>query len=156
MKQNILKKIFVIAVAAAVIIPGASALAKMGMGFGYHHGGSNYGVDLTDEQKEQIAGIQETFYNNTSDIRQALKEKNLELRLILTKENIDAKKAKAVQKEISVLQGKFAEKRVDYMIKLKKIAPEINMGYGHKMGGKGYHGGGGFHGGGFKGNCGSW
>ena len=61
--------------------------------------------------------------------------KELELRSELYKENPDVPKAKVLQKEISKLESELDQKRIDHMIKIRKLNP--NAARGCMMGG--YH-----------------
>ena len=51
----------------------------------------------------------------------------------LCKDNPDTSKAGALQKEISILESKLDQERVDHMIKIIKLSP--NAGRGFVMGG---------------------
>lgn len=99
---------------------------------------------ITDEQREAIDNLEEEFYADTSKLRNELFGKTDELEILLRSSDPDPAKAKAIQKEISELKAKLAEKRIDFELKARKIAPEyIGRGYGrHMLGGRGQHMGG--------------
>jgi Spy/CpxP family protein refolding chaperone len=112
-----------------------------GPGYGYRN-------DLTEEQLKAIDEERTAFMKNTDGLRQELYSKELELRSELAKENPDAGKAAAIQKEISKLEEQFDQQRIDHMIKMKKIDPQAGAG---AMRGKGWHRGPGSRGGGMMG-----
>lgn len=101
---------------------------------GYSQG---YTGSLSAEELEKLNKDQAAFYKDTEDIRRALYQKNLELRVELAKETPDAKKASALQGEISALRGELDQKRIAYQLK----AGDSGLGYN-----RGYHGRGGGYG----------
>jgi hypothetical protein len=142
------KKLMIGLTVAAVIGIGTYAFGHMGGGYGYMHGGSgmmhqgyygepgyDYRTNLKDEDIKALEEERLAFLTATDRIRQNLYSKELELRSELYKENPDAAKAGTLQKEISELQSELDQKRVDHMIKMRKLSP--NDGRGFMMGG--YH-----------------
>lgn len=148
---NMRKVITVIAVVALVGL-GATAFADWSgggwhRGPGYHHRGwgggpgSGYGSmtdDLSDEEIKVFEKERQAFFKETEPLRQDLYSKELELRSELAKENPDAKKAAGIQKEISNLETQLDQKRVDHMIKMRKINQNAGRGYMMGRGGMGY------------------
>lgn len=141
------KSIIIVAVIATVGFV-ASAFAGWGAGGyghrggGWHHmgwGGSGdgygYNHNLTDEQKKALDQERQAFLNASDSIRQDLSAKNLELRSELAKDNPDAQKAAALQKEISKLESDLDQKQLDFMLNARKVAPDAGRGY--MMGGRG-------------------
>ena len=143
------KLILGLTIAVAIGI-GTYAFGHMGGGYGNYdrmHGGSGmhqgyYGEqdydDRADLKNEDIRALEEersAFLKATDSIRQNLYSKELELRSELYKENPDVSKAGALQKEISELESELDQKRIDHMIKIRKLSP--NAGRGFMMGG--YH-----------------
>ena len=118
-------------------------------GSGWHHGGwngpgyDNMMRDLSDDEIEKLEKERETFYRATEDLRQDVYTKELALKSELSKENPDTQKAAKLQKEISGLEAKIDQKRIDHLIKMKKINPNAGrmftgrggMGYGPSNGG---------------------
>ena len=81
----------------------------------------------------------------------------MELRTELARENPDARKAVALQKEISALEADLDEKRIEHRLKMQKITPDGGRGFMMGRGGKGYgpgYGRGGGQGGYGPGACG--
>jgi Spy/CpxP family protein refolding chaperone len=135
---------------AAVIGIGTYAFGHMGGGDGYygrmhdgpsmHQGyygesGNDYRSNLKDEDIKALEEERSAFLKDTEEMRRSLYSKELELRSELIKNNPDASKAGALQKEISELESKLDRKRIDHMIKMRKLNP--NAGSGFMMGG--YH-----------------
>ena len=144
------KKLIAGLTVAAVIGIGTYAFGHMGGGYGYNgrmHGGAgmyqgyyggsgnDYGTDLKDEDIKALEKERSAFLKATESIRRNLYSKELELRGELFKEKPDASKAGALQKEISELESKLNQKRVDHKIKMRKLSP--NDGRGMMLGG--YH-----------------
>jgi len=85
---------------------------------------------LTDEQQEQIEKLQKKFREDNADIIKELMIKRFDLKTILSSDKPDADKAKALQKEISELNSKLDQKRIELHLELMKIAPDANPGKG--------------------------
>lgn len=143
------KLIIGLTIAVAVGI-GTYAFGHMGGGYGNYgwmHGGpgmhqgyygeprNDYRADLNDEDIKALDEERASFLEATDSIRQYLYSKELELRSELYKKSPDVSKAGALQKEISELESELDQKRIDHMIKIRKLNP--NAGRGFMMGG--YH-----------------
>ncbi len=154
---GIMKKgILVIFAIAAVVALSVTAYAGRGM-MGYGSGGGEcpgvrgggYGAgsgymmgNLSEDDAKKINDERDTFFKATEELRQDIYAKELELNSELAKKNIDAGKAANIQKEISELESKFDQKRLDHMIKMKKLNPNLARGLGMRGGmGGGYQGG---------------
>jgi Spy/CpxP family protein refolding chaperone len=85
---------------------------------------------LTEKQRTQLDELNERFLEETAEFREALSSKSKELETTLTSEKPDEKKAKALQKEISDLQTKLAEKRLNFRLETAKIIPDSSLGRG--------------------------
>jgi Spy/CpxP family protein refolding chaperone len=114
---------------------------------GWHHqGGYGPGYDdqLTKEEYSQFDQKREAFFKETQELRSNLFEKERELQNELAKDEPDASKASRLQKEISELQAQFDQKRIDHMIEMRKLNPNIGRGYmqGGPMMGYGSYGSG--------------
>lgn len=126
----------------------------MGPGYGMHrgwgqgpmgYGGQAYPGDLSDEDIARLDKERRSFFDATSDLREKLYQKELELRSELAKPEPDAKKAAGLQKEISNLKGQLDQKRLDQQIKMRKDFPRfgyMGQGYGPRGMGRGMYGGG--------------
>lgn len=133
-------------VLAAVLLLGVVAVPAMAHGpFGrggsdmYGWGGGSgycpsYGGaydSLTTEQREQLNVLQKKFYDETAQLRKDLWNKRNELRNLLDETNPDVEKAKTVQNEISNIRTNLSEKRVEFEIEKRKIAPDVRFGRGY-------------------------
>ena len=132
---------------------------QMGPGYGMHrgwgqgpmgYGGQGYQGDLSDEDIAKLDQERQAFFEATSDLREDLYQKELELRSELAKAEPDAKRAAGIQKEISNLESQLDQKRLEHRIKMRKDLPRSGFrgdGYGPRGGGMGrgmYGGGGGY------------
>jgi Spy/CpxP family protein refolding chaperone len=132
----------------------------MGSGYGMHrgwadgprgYGGPGYQSDLSEEDITRLDKERQAFFEATSELREELYQKELELRSELAKPEPDAKKAAGLQKEISNLEGQLNLKRLDQQIKMRKDFPRFgNRGSGGMGMGRGMYGGGYGRGGGCR------
>ena len=140
-----IRNILIILVVVAVAGIGVNAFAHGQRGYGHHGwgdkgpgwhhrgwGGPGYGHmmgDLSENEIKKMDELRSAFFNETEELRQDIYAKELELRSELAKENPDAKKAANLQKEISELESKLDQKRVDHMVQMRKIYPEAGRGF---------------------------
>lgn len=154
-----IKRLMVLTVLAFTGI-GTYAFADWGMGPGmmgerghhgpgWHHGGwnnSGYGHmagNLSDDELVQMNKKRSEFIEATENLRQDLYAKQLELISELAKNNPDFKRTSNLQNDISDLQARLDQKRIDHMIEMRKINPGTGrefmvrggMGYGPGSGG---------------------
>lgn len=115
-----------------------------GWGMGQWGGGPQYGAasneNLTDEQRTKLDALYKKFHDETAQARNQMLTKKGELRTLLSLPNADAAKAKALQKEISDLQAKMAQERINLALEERKINPEARFGgggFGGRMKGHG-------------------
>jgi hypothetical protein len=121
---------------------GVNAYADSGMGYGrhgwghhvpgWHHGGygfsgSGYMGNLTEEDIRKLQEERTAFFAATRDLRMAIFQKRLELGSEIAKKEPDTQKAANLQKELSDLKAQMEQKRLDHILKIKKISPEIVM-----------------------------
>jgi len=162
-------KIFIVLAIVAVFAIAATSFAGWGRGhggYGYHmgpgygmhrgwgqgprgYGGQGSQSDLSEEEFAKLDEERRAFFEATSDLREKLYQKELELRSELAKPEPDAKKAAGLQKEISSLESEFDQKRLDHRIKMRKDFPRSGTGgYGYgprgRGMGRGMYGGGGY------------
>ena len=126
--------------------------------------GKGYG-NLTEDQHEKLEKLNRKFYEETAQIRNKIWSKSEELNTLLNSSNLDAEKAKALQKEISELRSKLDQARINFKLEAGKINPDARFGekygrgrhmggghmmdFGGDMGGYGQHMGYGRHMGGY-------
>ncbi len=152
-----LRNLMIVIGAVAVLGMAVNVFAHGGMGWGagwghrggqgwHHQGGygSGPGDGLSQEQLAQIDEQREAFFKETEDIRTALYEKQGDLQDELANTEPDAAMASLLQKEISDLQARVDQMRIDHMIEMRKLNPDAGRGYmgqGPKQG-RGANGGG--------------
>jgi zinc resistance-associated protein len=130
--------------------PGWGRGQHMGWGGGPGQGScGDYGPgagNLTEEQRTQLDTLNKKFHDETAQLRNEMWTKSRELSAILNSPNPDADKARALQKEITGLRSQLAEKRLDFELEERKVAPDARFGSGYGRGsGKGYGRGYGHH-----------
>jgi len=158
--RNVTSKLLVVLTVFAVVGFGVYAFADGGSGYGQHRGGwdhhgpgwrqggsgcPGYGGymmgDLSDEEIQKMDQQRKAFYNANKDSKQNIYQKRLELESEFAKKTPDAKKAAGIQKEISDLQARIDQNRVDHIIEMKKIDPDAGRGFrgnGPMRGGSSY------------------
>ena len=158
MSKHVTSKAIMVVMILSIVGFGTYAFAGWGMGYsrsgsghhgpGWHHGGwggqgNGYMMgNLSNDEIEQLERERESFFKATENLRQDIYRMDLELRSELAKENPDTKKAGKIQKEISDLEAKVDQKRIEHMIKMKELNPNMGKGYGPGQG-RGYSRGGG-------------
>ena len=137
-----LRNVIIIIASFAAIGLGVNAFAHNGMGWGggwghhspgWHHrdeyNPEEYNNQLSKEEYKQFDQKREAFLKETQELRDNLIEKENELQNELAKDEPDASVASRLQKEISELQAQFDQKRIDHMIEMRKLNPNIGRGY---------------------------
>lgn len=105
-------------------------------GYGGGYGRGDVG-NLSEEERNQLAAERERFLEQTKDLRDQIGAKRDALADELSKDNPDSEAAAKLQNEISELKTQFDQKRLEHLLELKKINPELGSGYGHMKGGGG-------------------
>lgn len=130
MKPHYLNKLVIILTIAAILGFATNVFAQRGAGYsseGYVNQGQGQNIfgrnNLSEEQIKAIKKQRKAFFDATEDLRQLVYEKEAELMSILAKKKPDAEKAKAIQAEISDFASQIHQKRLDHIIKMKKINP---------------------------------
>ena len=95
---------------------------------GYNGGGGN----LSSEQRSNLEKLRYSFLGDTTDLRNKIWAKKSEMDNLLNSTTLDEKKIREVNKEISALKTEMGDKRLNYELESKKIAPEAGSyrGYG--------------------------
>ncbi len=128
-----------------MIIMAAGASADMGRGSGFrgqgHHGPGwhhdGYGAsgrgafsNLSEEDIGKLDEERRAFFEDTKDLRRTVYQKRLELASEMAKQNPEAARAAAIQKEISDAKAQLAQKHLDHLFRVRKINPDLGMGFG--------------------------
>ncbi len=96
--------------------------------------------DLTESQRAELDKLEQTFFDDTAKLREDVWNKSAELNNLLESANPDPKRVRGLQKEISDLRAKMAEKRINFELEARKIAPKARYGRGYGRGyGWGHH-----------------
>lgn len=91
---------------------------------GMSGGSTNYpGYDgrLSDETMSKLIDEQKAFIKATEDLRQIIYEKELYLKAELVKKSPDVNIALKFQNAISEARGKYEQKMIEHLIRMKKI-----------------------------------
>jgi len=120
---------------------GGHMMGYYGAGPGYYGRYNGGYATMNSKQQEQLADLNQKFFNETRSLREKLWSKSTELNALLSETNPNTGKIDKVQKEISDLRAKLDEKTVNHEIEVRKIAPDSwygnRYGYGPMMGGYG-------------------
>ena len=134
MKHMNMKKILVIVAVISLVGLGTTAFAGWGRGshgpMMHGRGWGAYGTErLSEEETKKLEEVKEVFFKETEELRRSIYEKELALQSEMIKENPDPKKAADVQKEISDLESRFDQKRLERRLEMQKINPYAGQGY---------------------------
>jgi len=91
-------------------------------------------ANLTEEQRSQLDKLHQKFLDETAQLRTQIVSKRAELNILLNTSSPDLEKAKALQKDISDLEAKIAQARIDSAFEARKINPDIPFGTGFSRG----------------------
>jgi len=92
--------------------------------------GSRNMRNLSEDDVRKMNEKRDAFFKSTEKLRLDIYMKELELNNELAKNESDVKKALRLQKEISDFESKFDQKRIEYMINMKKINPDLGIKFG--------------------------
>lgn len=111
-----------------------------GGGYGPCSYGGAYDEELNRDQARQLDALHDKFLDETEGIRRSLRTKSDQLDEVLDSSDPDMTEAKELQREISALSNSLDEKRLEYMVEARKIAPEVGSYRGRGREYRGYHG----------------
>lgn len=86
--------------------------------------------NLSKENLRKMNEERDAFFKSTEKLRLDIYLKEIELNNELAKEESDTEKALRLQKEISDFESKYNQKRIEYMINIKKINPDLGIQFG--------------------------
>lgn len=78
-------------------------------------------LDLTEEQRENIRVLRESFQKEITPLRSQAFEKKAEVRLLWKQIKLDPVKIKSLEREIHGLMGQLREKSTDYRLAFRNI-----------------------------------
>jgi zinc resistance-associated protein len=93
--------------------------------------------NLAESQRTELEKLEQSFFNDTAKLRDEIWSKSAELNTALNANDPDAAKVRTLQREISALKAKMSEKRVNFELEARKIAPNARYSRGY---GRGYAG----------------
>ena len=109
-----------------------------GPGYCWQDGGRVEG--LSQEQRTALDALDRKYWEETVSLRESMRSKSWELNSILDAENPNMEKARSLQREVSELKATLAQKRLEYDLEARKVAPDSSVrgygkGYGKRRGG---------------------
>jgi zinc resistance-associated protein len=135
-------------VAGSVFASGPGKKSGKGQSMGYNqqcpgYGGQNALNNLSQEQKDEFFALRQKFIDESYEFRSSKFVKQQEMRMLMETSNPDRAKLEKLSDKITKLQQQIRNKRIDFQLAAKKIAPELSMGRGFGQGhGKGFKRGG--------------
>jgi hypothetical protein len=108
-----------------------------GPGYGRMRGyyGPNGSENLSQEDAAKLEQSQEKFFDETRDLRAAIRDKQFALNDELQKADPDRAKVADLQKQLTELESKFDQKALDHQLELRKQFPQATYGRGYGRGG---------------------
>jgi Spy/CpxP family protein refolding chaperone len=113
----------------------------MGYGPGYGHMRGYYGPEgngnLSQEDAAKLQQSQDTFFDQTRELRTSIRDKQFALNDELQKPAPDRAKVADLQKQLSQLESQFDQKALNHQLELRKEFPQntFSGGYGYGRGG---------------------
>ena len=137
-QMNRIPKIILIALFSILISAihvSADQKKEHGRNPGMHRGpyggpGFDVNANLSDEEIQKLDEARTAFFEATRDLRRHIYQKRLALLSELSKENPSAEIAKALQQEISDLKAQLAQKRLDHILAIREINPDLGWRFG--------------------------
>ncbi|WP_022667758.1 Spy/CpxP family protein refolding chaperone [Desulfospira joergensenii] len=99
--------------------------------------------DLTQDQQAQLKALRQQFIDDTYEQRASMASIRNEMRMMMETSQPDRDRLLDLSAQLADLRKELGEKRIDFQLAAKTIAPELRMAMGFGMG----HGGYGRHGG---------
>ncbi|MFH2060330.1 MAG: periplasmic heavy metal sensor [Pseudomonadota bacterium] len=118
-----------------VLIAGSVFAWGPGKGHGMEYGSSSdcpgyNGQDdanlLSQEQKDQLSSLRQKFIDETYQTRAAKFAKVQEMRMLMETSDPDRTKLAQLSNEILELEKGIMDKKIDFRLEMKKIAPELS------------------------------
>lgn len=114
----------------------------MGYGPGYGHMRGYYGPNgsgnLSQEDAAKLQQSQDKFFDQTRDLRDSIRDKQIALNDELQKPEPDRAKAADLQKQLNQFESQFDQKALDHQLELRKEFPQGTFASGGGYGRGGY------------------
>lgn len=92
---------------------------------------NNPGLDnLTQEQKDSLNALHQKFVDETYEIRSAKMTAREQLRMLMATSAPDKTKLNKLSRQMTDLQQQLMDKRIDFTLEAKKIAPDFEFSQG--------------------------
>ena len=82
--------------------------------------------NLSDEDRKKLDQARKDFREATRDLKQQLRKTRFELKAELSGKTIDGQRAAALLKKISDLQAQLDLKRLEHLLKIKEMFPDLD------------------------------
>jgi len=92
--------------------------------------GQNIWNNLSQEQRDEVNVLRQTFIDETYEMRSAKFQKKQQIRMLMETSNPDRAELGKLSQEISDLQKQIRDKKIDFLLAARKISPELGMGMG--------------------------
>ena len=140
-----MKKMLIILGLVAVLALGVTFVYAHGPGYGpgrrgescWGPGGTGKGSTLTPEQKGKFQELQQKFFEETAQLREAIVSKRQELHSLWTNPNADPKAIVEKERELRDLQNQMRDKSIEFKLEARNsLTPEQieEFGQGRGMG----------------------
>ena len=138
MNKKCWKSKIILITAITILFSGAYASADRGKGYGHYPGKHHWGYggpgcgafdDLSEDQIKQLDAERTAFFEATKKLRRQIYQKQLELASELAKEDPNAETAAGLQKEISDFKAQMAQKRLEHILRVRQINPDLARGF---------------------------
>ncbi len=135
---NGISKIILIAV-LSILVSAIDAAADRKAGYdrypGMHRGaydgpGCEVYDKLSEEEIQKLDEARTAFFEAARGLRRQIHQKQLELWSELSKENPSGETATGLQQEISDLKAQLAQKRLNHILAIRKINPDLGRRFG--------------------------
>lgn len=112
----------------------------MGRGQGFNQDCPRYGGqgsainDLSKDQRDQLTTLRQQFIDDTYELRSAKFATQQKIKMLMETSDPDRTELSKLSQEIADVQKQLRDKRIDFRLSAKKIAPELGRGGGFGQG----------------------
>jgi zinc resistance-associated protein len=135
MKKSIIimSSLLLVALVAGSVFAWGPCKGNRGAGSGFNQDCQRYGGqdalnDLSQEQKTEIKALRQKFIDDTYQARSKMSQKHQEIRMLMETSEPNRATLADLSDELTDLQRQIRDKRIDFQLAAKKIAPELDMG----------------------------
>lgn len=106
--------------ALGLFVVSTSAEARQTRGDGYHMRGYGMMSQLSEQEQKTAMEVMQKYHGPMMELRKQLFSKAAELNAVMAQDKFDAKKARVLGKEISDLQTRIMEHRMEMFIEMRE------------------------------------